>query len=165
MFKKNDKERGFMKSIVKIVSTVVVLTLTACGGGSNSGAGTATIEDGIWNGQQSLTITFSSGGTAPDPTTPNIRLTVASGQIFLEKILDGQVSGRSPESTVQGDQFMVVLARDFTGENNTVCNGSQTYTGSISSSTASGTVEGTLDCTDNTGPYQQFLSGTFNASR
>ncbi|MEE9447270.1 MAG: hypothetical protein V3V09_04875 [Arenicellales bacterium] len=158
-----------MKASSKLMGVVCSVLLTACGGSgdgdSKTGAQIAIIEDGIYNGAQSLTIRFSSGGTKPDPSSPNIRIHVNAGEVYLEKILDGKVNGRTGISSINNGQFSVILGRDFAAAKNTKCKGSQTYSGSINTSIAKGSIEGKLDCTDNKGPYQQFLSGAFNATK
>ena len=78
-----------MKASSKLMGVVCSALLTACGGSgdgdSKTGAQIAIIEDGIYNGAQSLTIRFSSGGTKPDPLLPIFEFTLTRVRFTLRK--------------------------------------------------------------------------------
>lgn len=151
---------------LKIVFIALFSALAGCnssGSSATDGEG-ATVKNGLWIGPQDITIEFSSGGTVPDDAR-DIHINVLDGTVFIQLFTDGEAGGRSDTVKLNDGNFIAKIERNFSvnGSNPTKCQGILTYKGEIDNSKASGTIKGTLNCTDNKGPYQQFQTGTFTA--
>ena len=134
------------------------LILSACGGGgsANSGGGSPAY-DGVYKGTRTQTATFSHGAVAPKTTTTNITLTVNGGSVILR---DSDLSG-AIDGTINGNK--ITIQYELTTPS--CSKGMVTYKGSISGTTASGTLSGSLSCQDKVGPYTTALKGSFKARK
>ncbi len=136
---------------------IVVLSLSAlvsaCGGGSSNSGGGIVNSDGFYVGTQTITITALG---VSDSATAEFEMTVVGSTV---EILDPDVT---ISGTLSNGSFTAASVPVSFVEDGVACSLSLVYSGTIGNNTTSGTIGGTIVCTDGDSDISGAVSGDFN---
>jgi len=155
------KRISLCKIFVVLLLSLTGLSFTACGGSSNSGGSqvpVVLVQPGIYSGTQTFSFVFN--GVADEPQMSPFELTVAGREVILafRQFSGTSAIGANQEFAIPSGQFRIE-----SGVPGVLCTIELLFEGRFSGDTATGTVEGPIDCPGVTGTLS--LTGTFSVSR